>query len=134
RLVLGAGPAARPVGAQVGDLVSGVWHALLLGGIGVAAGAAFVNLLWLLREMLDLITAGDLKEPHLWPDSRSVTVWTGTDWFTVTVMPVAFGRWGVAACRDDAPRRAEALELVKRLRTEQDARARARALVSHVLG
>jgi hypothetical protein len=113
--------------------VSGVWHALLLVGIGVAAGAAFVNLLWLLREMVDLITAGDLKEPHLWPDSRSVTVWTGTDWFTVTVMPVAFGRWGVAVCRDDAPRRAETFELVGRLRGEREARGAALLLVREIL-
>jgi hypothetical protein len=113
--------------------VSGVWHALLLVGIGIGAGAAFVNLLCLLREMLDLITAGDLEQPHLWPDERSVTVWTGTDWFTATVMPVAFGRWGVAVCRDHAPRRAEALELIGRLRTEPEARGRALLLVQDVL-
>jgi hypothetical protein len=113
--------------------VSGAWHALLLAGIGAAAGAALVNLLYLLRMMLDAIAAGDVEQPHVWPDERSVTVWTGRDWFTVTVIPVAFGRWGVAACRDAVPRRAEALELIGRLRTEPEARGRALLLVQDAL-
>jgi hypothetical protein len=29
-------------------------------------------------------------------------------------MPVAFGRWGVAVCREVVPRRAQPLELVTR--------------------
>jgi hypothetical protein len=106
---------------------------LLLVGIGVAVGAAFVNLLYLLRMMLDAIVVGEVEQPHVWPDERSVTVWTGIDWFTATVMPVAFGRWGVAVCRDDAPRRAETLELIGRLRTEPEARGRALSLVQDVL-
>jgi hypothetical protein len=92
-----------------------------------------VNLLCLLRLMLDAIVAGGVKQPHLWPDARSLTVWTGIDWFTVTVMPVAFGRWGMAACRDEAPRQAEPLELVGRLRTEAKARGRALLLAQDVL-
>ena len=83
--------------------------------------------------MLDLVTAGEVEQPHLWPDRRSLTVWTGVDWFTVTVMPVAFGRWGVAVCRDDVPRRAERLELVGRVRTEPEARGRALLLVQDIL-
>ena len=113
--------------------MSGAWHVLLLVGIGVAAGAALVNLLYLLRMVLDAIVAGEVEQPHVWPDPRSLTVWTGVDWFTATVMPVAFGRWGVAVCRDDAPRRAEALELIWRSRTEPVARGRALLLVENVL-
>lgn len=54
------------------------------------------------------------------------------DWFTVTVIPV-FGRWGVAVCRDEAPRRAEPLEVVGRVRTEAAARGRALLLVQDTL-
>ena len=113
--------------------MSGAWQAMLLVGIGIAAGAVFVNLLYLLRMLLDAIVAGEVEQPHMWPEVRSLTVWTGTDWFTATVMPVAFGRWGVAVCRDDAPRRAAALELIVRVRTEPEARGRALLLVQDVL-
>jgi hypothetical protein len=84
--------------------------------------------------MLDAIVAGEVEQPRVWPDERSVTVWTGVDWFTVSVMPVAFGRWGIAVCRDEVPRGAEALELVKRVRSEQVARSWSDALVGQVLG
>lgn len=50
-----------------------------LGGrarLPVAAGAAFVNLLYLLRLMLEAIVAGEGEQPLLWPDARSLTVWT----------------------------------------------------------
>jgi hypothetical protein len=113
--------------------VSGVGHALTLVAIGAAAGAAIVNAFYLLRLVLDLIAARDVGQPHIWPDELSLTVWTGLDWFTVTVMPVAFGRWGVAVCRDDAPRRAEPLELVCRARSEPEARGRALLAVHGVL-
>jgi hypothetical protein len=69
----------------------------------------------------------------LWPNPRSLTVWTGEDWFAVTVMPVAFGRWGMAVCRDEVPRRAEPFELVGRARTEADARDRSNELAGRVL-
>jgi hypothetical protein len=72
--------------------------------------------------MVDAIVAGEGEQPHLWPDARSLTVWTAIHWFTVTVMPVAFGRWGVAVCRDEGPRQEQPLELVARLRTEPEAR------------
>lgn len=113
--------------------MSGVCHAMLLVGIGAAAGAALVNLLCLLRMTLDAIVAGELEQAGVWPDDRSLTVWTGIDWFTVTVMPVAFGRWGVAACRDAAPRRAGPMELVGRESTEHNARARATELARHAM-
>jgi hypothetical protein len=48
-------------------------------------------------------------------------------------MLVAFGRWGVAVCRDAAPRQAAALELIGRLRTEPEARGRALFLVLDAL-
>ena len=51
----------------------------------------------------DVFVARDACEAALWPDERSVTVWTAEDWFTATMMPVAFGRWGVAACREVVP-------------------------------
>lgn len=113
--------------------MSGVRHAMLLVGIGAAAGAALVNLLCLLRMMVDAIVAGELEQPPVWPDDRSLTVWTGIDWFTVTVMPIAFGRWGVAVCRDEVPRRAEPLEVVARPRTEPEARGQALLLAQDVL-
>jgi hypothetical protein len=103
-------------------------------GIGAAAGAMIVNAFYLLRLVLDLIATHDVVQPRMWPDPRSVTAWTGVDWLTITVMPVAFGRWGIAMCRDVVPRRAGALELVKRVRSEQDALSRARALAGQVLG
>ena len=113
--------------------MSGIYHALLLVGIGAAAGAAIVNAFYLLRLVLDLIAAAEFEQSYVWPDPRSLTVWTGVDWFTVTVIPVAFGRWGVAVCRDDAPRRAEPLELVCRARSEPEARGRALLLAQSVL-
>jgi hypothetical protein len=61
-------------------------------------------------------------------------VWTGEDWFTATVMPVAFGRWGIAVCREVVPRRAEPIELIERMRSERDAQRRARELVGEALG
>ena len=113
--------------------MSGAWHVLLLVGIGVAVGAAIVNGFYLLCLMLDLAAAGRVEQPIMWPDRRSLTVWTGVDWFTVTVMPVAFGRWGVAVCLDEAPRRAAPLEMIWRARSEEEARRRALLLVQDIL-
>ncbi len=80
-----------------------------------------------------LVAGGELDEVVVWPDPRSLTVWTGEDWFTVTVMPVAFGRWGVAVCHDEAPRRAEPVELVTRARGEDEAPDEARRLIGDAL-
>jgi hypothetical protein len=113
--------------------MAGVWHAVWLVGIGAAAGFALVNALCLLRLALDVLAAGDVGECSLWPDPCSLTVWTGTDWATVTVIPVAFGRWGVALCRDRAPRRAGPFELVHRTRSEAEALGRARLLAGQLL-
>ena len=46
--------------------------------------------------MIDVVAAGRVEQPVVWPEPCSITVWTGEGWFTVTVMQVAFGRWGVA--------------------------------------
>ena len=40
-------------------------------------------------------------------------------------MRVAFGRWGIAVCRDSVPRRADPFELIARERAEVAARERA---------
>ena len=81
----------------------------------------------------DVFVARDACEAALWPDERSVTVWTAEDWFTATMMPVAFGRWGVAACREVVPWRAEPIELIGRARSERDALARAHELAAAAL-
>jgi hypothetical protein len=109
-------------------------HPLLLVGEGAAGGYALVTAALLVRELVDVIAAGRVVQPVLWPDPRSLTVWAGEDWFTVTVMPVAFGRLGIAVCWDRAPRRATPMELVERARTECDARRRADELVGQALG
>lgn len=109
-------------------------HPLLLVAEGTAGGYAVVTALLLVREAIDVIAAGRVDQPVVWPDPRSLTVWTGAGWFTVTVMPVAFGRWGIALCRDEAPRRATPVELVERARSEYDARSRAHELVGQALG
>jgi hypothetical protein len=114
--------------------MGGLWHALFLVAIGGAAGYVLCTMGLLLWFAADVFAARDACEAALWPDERSVTVWTGEDWFTATVMPVAFGRWGVAVCREVVPRRAEPLELVERARSEEDALGRARELVGEVLG
>jgi hypothetical protein len=75
---------------------------------------ALAALVWL---AVDVIAPGEVDQPVVWPDQRSLTVWTGEDWFTVTVMPVTLGRWGIAVCRDEAPRRPEPIELIGRERT-----------------
>jgi hypothetical protein len=103
-----------------------VVHPLLLVAEGAAGGYALVTAALLMREIVDVLAAGRVEQPVLWPDPRSLTVWTGEDWFTVTVMPVAFGRWGIAVCRDEAPRRARCMELVDRVRSEHDARGSSR--------
>ncbi len=113
--------------------MSGVREATRLVGMGVAAGFAIGNMVLLVWFALDVIAAR-AERCSLWPDPGSLTVWTGEDWVTVTVMPVAFGRWGVAACRDAAPRRAGPLELIERERTERKARGCARLLAMQVLG
>jgi hypothetical protein len=84
------------VGARGGGLVSGAWHAVLIVGIGAGAGAALVNLLCLLRMVLDAIAVGEVEQPYVRPDPRSVTVWTGVDWSPCLVIPVAFRQRGVA--------------------------------------
>ena len=112
----------------------GVLHPMVLAGIGAASGYALVNLVWLALEVVDMVAAGKLEQTVLWPDPRSLTVWTGEDWFTATVMPVAFGRWGIAVCLDQAPRRPHAFELVERARTEPAARRRAHELIGQALG
>jgi glycosyltransferase involved in cell wall biosynthesis len=111
-----------------------VLHPLLLVGEGAAGGYALVTAALLVREVVDVLAAGRVEQPVVWPDPCSLTVWTGEDWFTVTVMPVAFGRWGIAVRRDEAPRRATSMELVERARSEYDARSRARELVGQALG
>jgi hypothetical protein len=81
----------------------------------------------------DVFAARDAGEAALWPDERSVTVWTGKHWFTATVMRVAFGRWGIAICREVVPRRAEPLELVTRVRSEREAHRVAYELAAEAL-
>jgi hypothetical protein len=85
---------------------------LCLVGIGAASGCALVMLGVLVLEVTDLVAAGRVEQPVVWPDRRCLTVWTGEDWFTVTVKPVAFGRWGIAACRGVAHRRPASRELI----------------------
>jgi hypothetical protein len=111
----------------------GVLHPLCLIGIGAASGYALVTFGMLALEVSDLVAAGRVEQPVVWPDRRCLTVWTGQDWFTVTVMPVAFGRWGIAVCRDVAPRRPWLRELVERAQTEQEARDCAAGLAGRVL-
>ena len=125
RMVLRRGPDHRAVGT--GASGGGVmWHALLTAATVAALGCGAWNLVALVRIVVDVVFAGEGREPALWPDPDSVTVWTGMDWFTVTVMWVAFGRWGIAVCRDSVPRRADPFELIARERAEAPARERAR--------
>jgi hypothetical protein len=102
-----------------------MWHALLAAATVAALGCGAWNLAALVRIVLDVVFAREDREPALWPDPDSVTVWTGMEWFTVTVMRVAFGRWGIAVCHDSVPRRADPFELIARERAEPLARERA---------
>jgi hypothetical protein len=113
--------------------MTAVVHILLLAGMAACGVAVVWNLAGAVRHVIDVFAAGRRDAVTVWPDPDSVTVWTGEDWFTATVMPVAFGRWGVAACRAPAPRRAGPLDLVGRERTREQARASSHQLAKQVL-
>ena len=108
-------------------------HVAVLAGTMLVAGGVVWNAALVFWLVTDVLAAGEQDEPGVWPDPMSVSVWTGNDWFTVTVMEVAFGRWGVAVCRQPSPCRASPIELVDRVGTEQEARDRARRLVGRAL-
>jgi hypothetical protein len=109
------------------------WHEALLAGMVVAAGYGIWQMVLLIWFAVDVMAAAGQGEAPLWPDEGSVTVWTGANWLTATVMPVAFGRWGIAVCREVVPRRAEPIELVTRARSEQEAHRVAHELAAEAL-
>ena len=54
-----------------------MWHALLTAATVAALGCGAWYLVALVRIVLDVVFAREGREPALWPDPDSVTVWTG---------------------------------------------------------